>query len=143
MSKSIAKEILIPEPQESVWRAISSSTALADWTFPNDFEPTVGHRFTFRVSPNPAVNFEGLVIDCEVLECEPPTKLVFSWNAGEPVTDTRVRFTLEPIGEGTRLIFEHAGFNFTHPFGNQAFQGAEFGWTKMLRQLVAVVQRSA
>jgi len=27
----------------------------------------------------------------------------------------------------------------THPFGQQAFKGAEFGWAKMLKQLTTVV----
>ena len=48
MSKTIRREILIPQPREQVWRALSDSTALAEWMFPNDFAPHVGRRFTFR-----------------------------------------------------------------------------------------------
>ena len=48
-------------------------------------------------------------------------------------------FRLEPDGEGTRLFFEHAGFDVFQPFGEQAFKGAEYGWAKMLKQLAAVV----
>jgi uncharacterized protein YndB with AHSA1/START domain len=106
--------------------------------YPNDFEPRVGHRFTFLVPPKPEVKFEGLVVRCEVLECEPPERLAFSWSAGG-LEDTRVSFRLEPDGQGTRLFFEHAGFDVTQPWGNQAFKGAEYGWAKMLKQLAAVV----
>jgi uncharacterized protein YndB with AHSA1/START domain len=79
-----------------------------------------------------------------VLECEPPAenataRLVFSWSAGGPVENTRVSFRLEPAGEGTRILFEHSGFDMSHPFGNQAFKGAEFGWANMFKQLAAVV----
>jgi uncharacterized protein YndB with AHSA1/START domain len=74
-----------------------------------------------------------------VLECEAPSRLAFSWSAGGPVVDTRVSFRLEPDGEGTRLFFEHSGFDLDHPWGEQAFKGAEFGWAKMLGQLPAVV----
>ena len=49
-------------PSEQVWRAITDSATLAEWMFPNDFEPRVGHRFTFRVPGNPKVNFDGLVV---------------------------------------------------------------------------------
>jgi hypothetical protein len=28
---------------------------------PNDFEPRVGHRFTFRTDPVPAHGFDGIV----------------------------------------------------------------------------------
>ncbi|HVC92613.1 MAG TPA: SRPBCC domain-containing protein [Pirellulales bacterium] len=138
MTKTIRREIVIPQPREEVWRAITDSTALAAWMFPNDFEPRVGHHFTFQVPPNPKVNFDGLVVCCEVLECEPPSRLAFSWSAGGLV-DTRVSFQLEPDGEGTRLHFEHAGFDLSQSFGEQAFKGAEFGWEKMLKQLPAVV----
>lgn len=139
MSKTIQREIEIPGPREQVWQALTDPDTLAEWMFPNDIEPRVGHRFTFRVPPNPSVNFDGLTVDCEVLECEPPSRLVFSWSAGGPVVDTRVSFQLEAAGQGTRVLFEHSGFDFTQEWAEQAFKGAEFGWAKMLGQLPAVV----
>ena len=142
MSKTIRREMLIPQPREQVWRALTDSATLAEWMFPNDFEPRVGHRFTFRVPPNPRM-VDGLVVRCEVLECEPPDRLAFSWSAGGPVENTRVSYRLEPDGDGTRLVFEHSGFDVTQPFGEQALKGAEFGWAKMFRQLAAVVAGSA
>jgi uncharacterized protein YndB with AHSA1/START domain len=138
MTTTIQREMRIPQSREQVWRAIANSAALAEWMFPNDFEPRVGHQFTFHVPPNPKVNFDGLVVRCEVLECEPPDRLAFSWSAGG-LENTRVSFQLEPDGDGTRLLFEHSGFDVSVPFGEQAFKGAEFGWAKMLKQLTAVV----
>jgi uncharacterized protein YndB with AHSA1/START domain len=131
--------MVIPQSREQVWRAIADSATLAEWMFPNDFEPRVGHRFTFQVPANPKAKFDGLIVHCEVLECEPPSRLVFSWSAGGPVDDTRVSFRLEPDGKGTRLFFEHAGFDLSVPRGEQAFRGAEFGWAKMLGQLATIV----
>jgi uncharacterized protein YndB with AHSA1/START domain len=138
MSKTIRREVQFPQPRETVWRAITDRATLAEWMFPNDFEPRVGHRFQFHVPPNPKMNFDGMAIDCEVLECVPLERLVFSWSAGG-LSDTRVSFRLEPDGEGTRLFLEHAGFDVSQPWGEQAFRGAEFGWAKMLKQLTAVV----
>jgi uncharacterized protein YndB with AHSA1/START domain len=137
MTKTIRKEILIPQPREQVWRALADSTALAEWMFPNDFEPRVGHHFTFQVPPNPRL-VDGLVVRCEVLECEPPSRLAFSWEASGLV-GTQVSFRLEPDGEGTRILFEHSGFDVSQPWVEQALRGAEFGWAKMLKQLSAVV----
>jgi uncharacterized protein YndB with AHSA1/START domain len=138
MTKTIQREIVIPQPREQVWRAITDCAALAEWMFPNDFQPNVGNRFTFKVPPNPKVKFDGIIVNCEVLECDPPSRLAFSWSAGELV-DTRVSFRLEPDGDGTRLMFEHSGFDVSQPWGNQAFRGAEYGWSNMLGKLPAVV----
>jgi uncharacterized protein YndB with AHSA1/START domain len=139
MTKNIQRELVIQQPPEQVWRALTESATLAEWMFPNDIKPRVGHHFKFQVPPNPKVNFDGMTIHCEVLECEPPSRLAFSWSAGGPVVNSQVSFRLEPDGEGTRVLFEHSGFDVSQPFGNQAFKGAEFGWAKMLGQLPEVV----
>jgi uncharacterized protein YndB with AHSA1/START domain len=137
MTSTIQKEILVPQPREQVWQALTDSSTLAEWMFPNDFAPRIGHHFTFQVPPNPKARFEGLVVNCEVLECDPPSRLEFSWSAGGLV-DTRVSFRLEPEGEGTRVFLEHAGFDLSVPWGEQALRGAEFGWARMLKNLSRV-----
>jgi uncharacterized protein YndB with AHSA1/START domain len=134
MTKTIRKELQIPQPREQVWRAIADRTELARWMFPNDFEPRVGHQFTFQVPGNPKMNFEGLTVHCEVLECDPPSRLAFTWEAGGLV-GTQVSFRLEPEGEGTRLFLEHSGFDVSQPWIEQALKGAEYGWAKMLKDL--------
>jgi uncharacterized protein YndB with AHSA1/START domain len=139
MTSTIRREFVIPQPREEVWRALTDSNALAEWMFPNDFEPLIGHQFSFHVPPNPKVGFDGLIVHCEVLECEAPNRLAFSWSAGGPVVNTRVSFQLEPDGDGTRVFFEHSGFDVSQPWGEQALRGAEFGWAKMFKQLRGVV----
>lgn len=143
MKKSIRREILVPQPLDAVWPAIATSAALEEWLHPNDFEPRVGHRFTFRVPPNAETEFEGLIVRCEVLECEPPHRLVFSWSAGGPVTGTTVSFQLEPAKEGTLIRFEHSGFDFSQPWADEAVQGAEYGWASMLGRIPSVAGRLA
>lgn len=142
MTKTIQRELLIPQPPQQVWQALTNSATLAEWMYPNDFEPRVGHHFTFHVPPNPKARFDGLAVRCEVLVCDSPSRLAFSWSAGGLV-DSRVSFRLEPDGDGTRLFFEHSGFDTSQPWGDQAFRGAEFGWAKMLKQLAVVVAELA
>ena len=122
MSKTIQREILFPQPQQQVWQALTTRATLAEWMYPNDFEPRIGHHFTFNVPPNPKVGFDGLVVRCEVLECEPPRRLAFSWSVGGPVVNTQVSFWLEPDGSGTRLFFEHSGFDLSHPRSKRPFR---------------------
>jgi uncharacterized protein YndB with AHSA1/START domain len=139
MTETVRRELQIPRSPEKVWRAIANSASLAQWMYPNNFEPVIGHQFNFHVPPNPKMKFDGLVVDCKVLQCDPPRQLVFSWSAGGAVVDTKVSFYLEPDGEGTRLLFEHSGFDLEQPFGSQAFKGATYGWAKMLEQLSDLV----
>lgn len=133
MTDSIHREIHFPHSPEEVWRALTNSAALAEWLYPNDFVPRVGHRFSFRVPPNPQAKFDGIVY-CEVLTCTAPSELIYSWVAVGGEVDTRVSYRLEPDGNGTRMIFEHSGFE-----NQQAFKGAEYGWTLMLAKLAKVL----
>lgn len=106
MKTDIDVTMVYPHPAEHVWAALTSSEALAEWFMPNDFEPSAGHRFTFRTKPAPG--FDGIV-HCEVLEIDAPRRMVWSW-AGGPI-DTTVTFTLEPEGPGsTRLRMRQTGF---------------------------------
>jgi uncharacterized protein YndB with AHSA1/START domain len=105
-----------------VWRSLTDRDALADWMYPNDFEPRVGHRFTFRVPSKPQLE-GGLTVQCEVLTCVAPRELVFTWVVNE-FLNTRVSYRLEPDGAGTRVLFEHSGFE-----QKGALAGASYGWS--------------
>ena len=128
MTRTIRRELWFPQTPERVWRALATSEALAAWMYPNDFEPRVGHHFTFRVPPKPQLE-SGLVVRCEVLTCVPPRELCFTWVV-DAFLDTRVSYRLEADGAGTRVLFEHSGFS-----QNQAFAGAAYGWSLMHGQL--------
>jgi uncharacterized protein YndB with AHSA1/START domain len=105
MARNLRFEVFYKQPREHVWAALTSSEAMAAWLMPNDFLPRLGHRFQFRTKPAPG--FDGIV-NCEVLEIDPPRRLVYSWVGGG--NDTRVVWTLEEAGSSTRLVLEHQGF---------------------------------
>ncbi|WP_405736689.1 SRPBCC domain-containing protein [Streptomyces sp. NBC_01537] len=91
----------LARPPAKVWRALTEADRLARWLMPNDFQPVVGHRFTFRTEPRPQQGFDGIV-HCEVLELAPQRRLRIAWRGGR--LDTTVTWTLEPEGRGTRLV---------------------------------------
>lgn len=136
MKKSVVRELRFPQACDEVWRALTSRESLAEWMYPNDFEPRLGHRFTFQVPPNPQVKFEGLVVHCEVLKCNPPGELAFSWVAGG--IDTVVEYRLEADGKGTKVFFEHSGFDV-----ETAYRGAGYGWDLMHGKWTAVLAKDS
>jgi uncharacterized protein YndB with AHSA1/START domain len=98
---------VFPQPPQRLGHAHTDSRVLARWLMSNDFIPVVGHRFTLRGDPQNG--WRGWV-DCEVLELEPPRRMVWSWHGGrEGEAVTRVTFELHAEGGGTRLLLRHAG----------------------------------
>lgn len=134
MKRDIKLEAFYPYPPERVWRAITDSKAMAKWLMPNDFEPKLGHKFQFRTKPAPG--FDGIV-HCDVLELEEPRLLRISWRGG-PI-DTVLKFSLEPVPNGTRLSLEHSGFAGVKGLMISYMMGS--GWKKMFRtSLPAVIK---
>lgn len=132
--RTLRFEECYPHAPEKVWRALTDSQAIAQWLMPNDFEPRLGHRFQFRTKPAPG--FDGIV-NCEVLEIDPPNKLVYSWNGGGLAT--QVVWTLEKIPEGTRLRLDHSGFRGLRGWMVSRMLGKGWGSTILKRNLRAVL----
>jgi len=105
MTRNLHFEVEYPYPPEQVWQALTQREALALWLMPNDFAPIVGHRFQFHTKPAPG--FDGIV-QCEVLEVLPPTRLVYTWIGGG--VDTTLTWTLKRNVNGTQLMLDHNGF---------------------------------
>jgi len=125
---SITYDLYFAHAPERVWAALTKREELAKWLMPNDFEPRLGHQFTFQTNPMPAINFDG-VCHCEVTACEPPRLLSYTW-VGGPLR-THVTFELQPEGERTRLRFEHSGFDLSDPLQQGAHRGLQ-GWGQAL-----------
>jgi uncharacterized protein YndB with AHSA1/START domain len=122
---SITHETVLPQSPEQVWAALTDPAVIARWLMPNDFAPKLGHRFTFTTTPIPAARFDG-IIHCEVVELDPPRRLAYTWTGGD--LTTKVTYRLEPEGTGTRLYFEHSGFDLENPVHRLAYDGMGSGW---------------
>jgi uncharacterized protein YndB with AHSA1/START domain len=77
-------------------------------------------RHTFRVPPNPKAGFDGIVVRCQVLECEPPSRLASSWSAG-PIKDGKV--TMEEFLAAAEAVLKEIDKDKT-PASSQPFRPA-------------------
>jgi uncharacterized protein YndB with AHSA1/START domain len=135
MKRDLAFERTYPHPIERVWEAVTNSDAIGEWLMSNDFKPEVGHQFQFRSKPQPGWNG---IVDCQVLTCNPPSELSYSWKGGP--LDTVLTIHLSAVDSGTHLRLEHKGFR-----GLAATMVAKLmssGWGGMLeKRLPAVLEK--
>jgi uncharacterized protein YndB with AHSA1/START domain len=130
-TRSLVIEKEMPYPPEKIWRALTQGSLIKEWLMDNDFQPVVGHRFSFRSTPVP--NWDG-VINSEVLAVEPGKKLSYSW--GTLGSETAVTWTLTPTDTGTLVRMEHSGFGLDQEAN---YKGAKYGWQKFIGSLERVV----
>ncbi len=133
-SGSVLMERVMPHPPEKVWRALTLGPLLEEWVMKNDFQPVLGHRFTFRAPPQPY--WDGIVT-CEVLAVEPNRRLSYSWNASGGLR-TIVTWTLTTTNGGTQVRMEQSGFR---PEEEDNYRGAQYGWQRNIEALERVASK--
>ena len=103
--------VLIKASPELVWQAITDPAHTREYFFRSSVHSdwTVGAKVSYSYDDGT------VVLDGEVLEVEPPHRLVTTFNAtwddatrADP--PSRVTWLLEPLGEATRLTVTHDGF---------------------------------
>ena len=130
-TRTLVIEREMPYPPEKIWRALTRGPLIKEWLMDNDFQPVVGHGFSFRSTPVP--NWNG-VIDSEVLVVEPSKKLSYTW--GTMGMESVVVWTLIPTSGGTLLRMEQSGFGSDQ---DAAYKGATYGWNKFIGNMERVV----
>jgi len=138
-TRAVVVERRVPHSLDKVWRALTQGPLLESWLMANDFQPVVGHRFTFRMPPMEGWNG---VTDCEVLSVVPQEELSYTWNSsGDEAANglrTVVKWTLEQQSDAVMVRMEQSGFR---PQDQRNEMGARYGWERNLGQLEAVVAR--
>jgi uncharacterized protein YndB with AHSA1/START domain len=130
-TRSLIIEKELPHPPEKIWRALTQGALIKQWLMDNDFQPVVGHTFTFRSTPMP--NWNGIV-ESKVLVVEPHKKLSYSW--GSLGLESVVVWTLAATKGGTLVRMEQTGFR---PDQEANYRGANYGWQKFIGNLERVV----
>lgn len=130
-TRSLVIEKEMPHPPEKIWRALTEASLIEAWLMSNDFQPTVGRKFTLRTTPQP--NWSGIV-DCEVLTLEPKSRLSYRWESMG--LQTVVDWTLTPTKAGTQVRMEQSGFRSEE---DANYKGASYGWQRFTGNLERVV----
>lgn len=140
MKKEIRHAWFFPHPVETIWEFLTDSELLSQWLMKNDFKPVVGHQFSFKASPAPAIEFDGNVY-CKVLEISEPKKLSYSWKfgpgTGEMIIDSLVIWTLTPKNDGTELLLVHSGFTDLRQV--PAYDAMNAGWQANINKIYGLI----
>jgi uncharacterized protein YndB with AHSA1/START domain len=146
-SASITTSVVINARPEVVWRFLSDQNRLLAWitylpgapTPPGSvFEPRSGGTLKI-VFPN-KIEARG-----QVVEVDPPHRLVFTWGYEPDLAKTglrpgscRVEVALQPVPGGTRVTLTHSG-----PMSEETARAHEGGWRHYLSQLALQASQEA
>jgi uncharacterized protein YndB with AHSA1/START domain len=143
MAQHIKHQLFFPHPPAAVWEYLTNADLMALWLMKNDFQPVIGHEFTFRINPVPSLDFDGIVY-CKVLEIEPFKKLTYSWKLGpgdgSMNIDSVVRWELQQTDKGTELILDHNDFTIMKNIG--IFNSMTEGWRKNMLKIAGDLNKA-
>jgi uncharacterized protein YndB with AHSA1/START domain len=114
MKKEINHTFTFTQSPGEIWEYLTNPELIELWLMKSDFKAELGHRFRFMGGCNHEGQESVEAAYCEVLEIEPNSRLVYSWQThsladGKPYTST-VTWTLVPKQNGTDLHLLHNGF---------------------------------
>jgi uncharacterized protein YndB with AHSA1/START domain len=135
---AIVYTIYIASTPEKVWEALTSAELSRRYFFGNavDVDLRVGGAYIVR-TPEGALHISG-----EVIECDPPRKLTFTFNVNWPeliekLGPTLVTYEIEPAGDAVRLIMTEAH---DRPLDDDILSGGRQGWPAILSSLKSVLE---
>src|SRR5215472_8845348 len=130
--------IYIASTAEEVWEALTSAEFSRQYFFGNsvEIEQRVGGAYVVR-TPDGALHISG-----EVVECEPPRKLVFTFNVNWPALieklgPTLVSYEIEQAGEAVKLTMSESH---DRPLSDDILSGGRQGWPAILSSLKSVLE---
>jgi uncharacterized protein YndB with AHSA1/START domain len=142
MDDTIERSVVLPQPVERVWAALTEADELARW---------FGQRVEVDLRPGGRLRFhwEDNAEEAVVDVVEPPRRLSYAWRPfpgqeGVDILDgphTLVEFTLTPVEGGTRLDLVESGFAALPPeVAEQARKDNEGGWDGGLGDLAEALR---
>ena len=135
---AIVYTIYIASTPEKVWQALTSAEFSRKYFFGNAVEVDlrVGGAFIVR-TPDGALHISG-----EVIECDPPKKLTFTFNVNWPALieklgPTLVTWEIEPAGDAVKLTLIQSH---DRPISDDILSGGRAGWPAILSSLKSMLE---
>src|SRR6201989_2365569 len=130
--------IYIASTPEKVWKALTSAEFSRQYFFGNsvEIEQRVGGAYIVR-TPDGSQHISG-----EVLECDPPRKLSFTFNVNWPALieklgPTLVTYEIEQAGDAVRLTMSEGH---DRPLSDDILSGGRQGWPAILSSLKSLLE---
>jgi uncharacterized protein YndB with AHSA1/START domain len=141
---TIIGDIEIEAPPEAVFDALTTPEDLAAWWGAEGVYRT--HDWEIDLRPGGAWNCRATSAGGEMtvhgvyLEVKRPTSLAYTWNPSwDPIPATTIRYTMTKIAGGTKVHFEHSGFD-----GQlKSQQGHSHGWARVMEWLSGYLKGKA
>jgi uncharacterized protein YndB with AHSA1/START domain len=146
---TVSSEIQIAAPPERIFRALTDAGELQRWFGSSEcplkswqVDARVGGRYSYESAKGSVVVNGVSEFKCqgEILECDPPRLLVYTWIANwhdDPTSPTTVRWELTPKGSGTHVRVTHSGLSHL-PIARKDYTG---GWPGVVEQLKKFIER--
>jgi uncharacterized protein YndB with AHSA1/START domain len=135
---AIVYTIYIASTPEKVWEALTTAEFSRKYFsgFPVEVDLRVGGAFTMR-APDGSDHISG-----EVIECDPPNKLTFTFNLNWPALveklgPTLVTYEIEPVGDVVKLTLLQSH---DRPISDDILSGGRAGWPAILSSLKSVLE---
>src|SRR3569833_2372950 len=130
--------IYIAASAEKVWEALTSAEFSRQYFFGNavEIEQKGGGNYSVRQSDG------ALHISGEVVECDPPRRLAFTFNVNWPALieklgQTLVSYEIEPAGDAVRLTMTESH---DRPMSDDILSGGRQGWPAILSSLKSLLE---
>lgn len=139
MQKEIKQAWHFSQSPQEVWEYLTKPELIEQWLMKTNFKPIKGQKFQFTFAAKPEAKYHG-VVECEVLEIIPCSKLSYSWN-GSTLDRSRnynsvVIWTLVPKNNGTELTLNHDGFKVMEDILTHTN-----GWNVCLKRLEELINK--
>jgi uncharacterized protein YndB with AHSA1/START domain len=135
---AIVYTIYIASTPQMVWQALTSAEFSRKYFFGNAVEVDlrIGGSYLVRM-PDGSLHISG-----EVIECDPPNKLSFTFNVNWPALieklgPTLVSYEIEQAGDAVRLTMTEAH---DRPIDDDILSGGRQGWPAILSSLKSLLE---